>query len=261
MTVSDANRLCAEVRSGDAEALRRLERMAADGDMQALFWMGVLHDQEISPVVARDLAKARKYYERAVGFGHAHAAYQLAHMLQEGDGGPVNLPEARRLYGLAAEVGLRDAQLRYARCLEGAIGGPADTESAEHWYQAAIRQNDEMAATNLALMHLTGTAKQPDAKLAVKLLDFAAERLDGKAHYLLAQLLAEGRVIHVNPNRSLFHYAVAELLCSGAEQQAARERKDWALKMQPQVREPLERAARGFVEQQRRQMAQGSVSH
>ena len=49
------------------------------------------------------MTEARVQYKKAADQGHMEAQYNLAKMLREGEGGPVNMDEARVQYKKAAD--------------------------------------------------------------------------------------------------------------------------------------------------------------
>jgi TPR repeat protein len=238
---------------GDTKAYSSLCSVAESGDPKALRFLGQLNDCAGYTGITPDPAAARCYYARAVQLGDAQAAFALAHMLDCGEGGERDDAGARRLYGIAAEAGVRDAQVHYARFLETGRGGEKNIDGAVRWYRLAIHQGDEIAATNLALMHLGRQVAEPDALLAQRLLLFAANRLDGHAHFMLGVVyMLDMSADQWRYSHALFHLTVAVMILTDAGiRQQAEERREQLLRVYPPAKEPAERDARKFVEERR----------
>ena len=80
------------------EARRLYSLGAAQGDAEAQFNLGVMHEDGHGGL--QDSLGARRLYGLAAAQGHAKAQFNLGFMHHEGQGGRKDLPEARRLYGL-----------------------------------------------------------------------------------------------------------------------------------------------------------------
>jgi TPR repeat protein len=199
---------------GDAAALTALKEMAErdGGDADGLFLLGRLFDESSGTKLSAKSPTARKYYLRAAKLGHRLAQLCVGNMFDYGEGGQRDYVEARRWYQAAANQGVRDAQMHFGRMLEVGRGGPADKEEAAKWYMRATEQGDELAATNLASMHLHGELAESNFELAIRLLTFSAERLDGIAHLHLGDVYMNRTDIERSSGRALMHYYIAGLL-------------------------------------------------
>lgn len=233
---------------GDAAALAALETEAAAGNLEALWCLGSLYDVMQTASIPVDLKRAHDYYLRAAEGGHAMAQFCLANLLDLGEGGTPDLVGARRWYLAAAEQDVRDAQMHVARLMQSGRGGPVDLHGAVEWYGRAVSQGDPLAATNLALIYLNHTNTQ-NFEAIHELLEFAADKLDGLAHFLLGELTRTGRGTDRDPELALLHYCTATLLLPpGDNQRASVQRMEALLAPDPSVRPEIERRARGYIE-------------
>lgn len=87
----------AKEKAGDARAaLGLFEKSAAAGSVAAMTAAGRFHNLGTGTPEAP--AKARLWYERAIGLGHSPALNNLAVMVERGEGGPVDAPRAAALF-------------------------------------------------------------------------------------------------------------------------------------------------------------------
>lgn len=235
----------------DPTALERIAALttrAEAGDTQAMFDLGLLHDLPEKPGAPLDLPTARAWYTRAAEQGHAWAQFALGHMHDRAEAGPRNHLAARRWYEAAARQGVSEAQMQYGRMLQAGLGGGAEPIEAASWYERAAHQGHEVAATHLALMHLSRELPEPDLQKALGLLEFAADKLDGLAHLVLADVHMNGLAGERHGGLALVHYCVATLLLpAGADAHRAQEAKEALIARQPHLRDEYEGQARAFV--------------
>ena len=246
--------MTASPRTIDADAvspefLAAIESRAAAGDPKAMFDLGRLHDIPEKAGIALDLVRARAWYERAAEAGFAWAQFALGNMLEKAQGGARNDTGARRWYEAAAQQGIAEAQMHLGSLLRAGRGGPADAAGAAEWFRRAAAQGHELAATNLALMHLESATDRPDLEEARRLLEFAADKLDGLAHLVLGDLHLRGIGGPRHGGLALMHYCVATLLLrAGPDAVRAGGEKEALLARQPALRAEYETQARAFVD-------------
>ncbi|MDR2302026.1 MAG: sel1 repeat family protein [Deltaproteobacteria bacterium] len=82
----------------------------------AMFSLGCLYEN--GEILGQDYAKARFYLDRAIKLGFLPAFPVMAHLLENGLGGPKDLENAKRFYQTAAQKGLPGADEAYLRFLE-----------------------------------------------------------------------------------------------------------------------------------------------
>ena len=96
-----------------AVAYRLLSDLAAAGDSDAQNLIAVMYEN--SEGIARDLAKAASWYEKAARQGHAEAQLNLGVLFENGEGVPRSEERAAYWYSKAAENGGLLAQYRRDR--------------------------------------------------------------------------------------------------------------------------------------------------
>ena len=237
----------------DRDSLAALTARAEAGDARAMFDLGCVYDIPLKRGIEVDLDRARGWYERAAALGFGWAQFALADMHERSEGGaPRNDLAARRLYDAAARQGIAEAQMKLPNMLRAGRGGPADPVEAAHWYEAAALQGHELAATNLALMHLDRELADASLDKALELLEFAADKLDGLAHLILGDLHMRGIAGQPHGGLALVHYCVAaRLLPAGENGDRAASLKEALLARQPALRENYEAQASAFVNSRR----------
>lgn len=234
----------------DPENLAALTARAEAGDAKAMFDLGCVYDIPPKHGIGVDLDRARTWYSKAADLGFGWAQFALADMHERAEGGASrNDLAARRLYELAAKQGIAEAQMKLANMLRAGRGGPAAPTEAAQWYEAAAQQGHELAATNLALMHLDREIPAASLDTALELLEFAADKLDGLAHLVLGDLHLRGIDGRPHGGLALVHYCVATLLLPPGENAARAESlKESLLAKQPALRETYETQAQDFVD-------------
>jgi localization factor PodJL len=97
---------------------------------------------------------------RAGKSGDASAAFEIAARYAHGTHGARDMPKAREWYEKAAVGGIAVAQYRLGSLYERGEGGPKEPSLAEIWYQRAADKGNINAMHNLAvLMSASGTGK------------------------------------------------------------------------------------------------------
>jgi TPR repeat protein len=120
----------------------------------------VLHELGLGG--GRDLAEARRLYERAIAGGNNHAKYQLGRMYERGVGVPKDMAKANELYedGIATAVKSTGQSKPYAEFLAGWLyhwGEPVrDYAMAKHWFEKAAKGGEALAMRNLGMIHADG---------------------------------------------------------------------------------------------------------
>ena len=98
-------------------------------------------------------------------------------------------------------------------------------------------------------MHLQGEITPADLDEARRLLEFAADKLDGLAHLALADMHLRGMGTPRHGGLALAHYCVAALLLPpGPDADRAVASREGLLARQPALRESYQDNARQFVE-------------
>ena len=139
------------LRSLEEEEFKRLEGRASRGDAQAQYDLGEkLYNGEWN--VARDYAKAAKWYREAAERGHADAQYKLGSMYDCGKGVDEDAEKAEMWYRKAMENGQDDAKdslvemyYNLGELYYNGDGVDEDHAAALTWYLKAAVLGDEGA--------------------------------------------------------------------------------------------------------------------
>lgn len=132
--------------SGDVAAARAIwEKLAAEGDGQAMNNLGVLYD--LGKGMEPDAGRALHWFAEAANAGNPSGMNNYGRMLEQGRGIPVNAEEAARWFDLAARQGQPEAQYNLGFLYENGRGVPRDEAAAAAWYSraASLRQKDALA--------------------------------------------------------------------------------------------------------------------
>ncbi len=146
-------------RSDDAVAFDLLKPLGDAGDADAQFALGTLFD--LGRFVRKNPTEASRWYRLAATQGHAIAQHNLAHMLEESEGGSPS---------------------------------PYDRAAAATWYGRAAAQGYRPAQGNLGILHASGSGVRRDDVEAYKWLKLAGstENLEHVARRMTAEQIAEG---------------------------------------------------------------------
>jgi uncharacterized protein len=231
------------VKKADFVSYERLRSLSEGGDPMAMLALAILHDEPKSPNVDLNFPLARHWYEKAAERGIDHAQLALGNMYDYGQGGEQNDEQALRYYLMSAEQGNPEAQMSAARMYQTGRGTEAALDKAVFWYKEAIDRGHELAATNLGLiiMDTAGEDNEEAYKTAFSLFSFAADKLDGLAHYLLGEMHRKGQGVEQHVALALLHYFISEaLLPAGENHDRATIIKEHILNQTGAVREKFE---------------------
>lgn len=159
--------------AGDIKKAREIwEKMAGDGDAQAMNNLGVLYDQgkDVEP----DPGRAAHWFAQAANAGNPSGMSNYGRMLEQGRGLPANPSEAARWFDLAARKGQAEAQYNLGLLYENGRGVDRDETSAAAWYSRAASQNQRDALARLGHFYRIGRGVNKDLPRAALLLYAAA---------------------------------------------------------------------------------------
>ena len=129
--------------------LDNLRKAANLGHSPAQFYLAKLYETGEAGL-AKNLAEARRWTERAAQGGNRHAMHNLGIALIEGKGGPKNAVMAGQWFRRAADLGLVDSQYNLGALYEQGLGEPQNAAEAYKWYLVAARTGDEEARKSAA---------------------------------------------------------------------------------------------------------------
>jgi len=131
--------------AGASDLSDRLEALARNGNGEALFYLGFVHEQGLEGAAA-DPAAALGFFQRAAAAGEPLSAHLLGTFHAEGSHGlQRDFERARRYWLIAAEAGFDVAQYQVATTYHE----DGDLDAAIRWYEAAAHQGDRRALGKL----------------------------------------------------------------------------------------------------------------
>ena len=137
----------------------------------------VLHGRIVSvEVVARDPAKAVKWWRKAAKQGHVGAMVRLGDCYRNGDGMDPDPAEAFKWWRAAAEQEDAEAQYKLGMCYEKGTGVESDKGEAFKWYQTAAEQGNGDAMYALGKCYRNGIGVEQDLNMAKSWYEKAVER-------------------------------------------------------------------------------------
>ncbi len=149
-------------RGEETKAIQILQPLAARGDVQAQYYLGLSYEN--SP-------EAAKWFRKAAEQGHAKAQYFLYSLYRDGLGVAQDPTEASKWLHKAAVGGSDSAQ--YSLGLESAMAG--NQGEAAKWYRLAAAQAHDSAQLELGRLYRDGQGVKRDFVRAYMWLLLAAE--------------------------------------------------------------------------------------
>ena len=192
------------------ESIAILEKKAGEGDVEAMFMLGVLFWDGTD--VERNIEKSIKYYEQAIENGDTRSMFNLASLYDFAGEGiiPQNLSRAIELYTLAADKGEVCAQTNLGVIYETGTGVPQDYSKAVDLYERAAAQGDFDAELNLGYLYEAGHGVDKDLHKASQLFMNAAENGDPDAQNKLGVYYEQGLGgLPVDPEKAVSLYQSA----------------------------------------------------
>ena len=180
-----------EEKGNDAPDATDLRTRAADGDADAQFLLGGMHD--FGEGVSEDDGEAVRWYRLAAEQGHAGAQHVLGLGYRGARGVPQDYGESVRWFRLAAEQGDAVAQRELGLSYRHGKGVPQDYGESVRWYRLAAEQGDAVAQRELGLSYRHGNGVPRDYEEAVRWYRLAAEQGDAGALASIVIMYTNGR--------------------------------------------------------------------
>ena len=241
-----------------ANALQSLLPLASDGDAEAQYHLGLMHEE--GKGVRADPVQARQWYERAAQVGKAQAQFRLGRIHAEGKGVPADGVQAARWYLLAAGQGNLDAQYSLGTMFKMGRGVPEDPVQAYLWYSRAAEQGLGNARVQRDfLVAQLSPAQLEEAKEILAGVERAREQAEREAEQerqRRAREAAERQAAlqaRQEEARRAAEEAARRAVEAAARQEAARQGQEQAAAAQAQAEQ--ERQARAAAEEQARELA------
>ena len=207
--ISDALRVMEDLaRNGNIDAIKRVGILYASGkgvsknretaidwlskaaelkDSQAMYLIGAIYEE------VDNLGKAFEWYLKAANANFLDATYVVATMYKEGRGTKKNDKQALKWYLKAANANFLDATYVVATMYEEGRGTKKDINQAFKWYLRAAQDDDSNAIPKVAVMYEEGRGTKKDIKQAFKWYLEAAQNDDSYAISKVAVMYEEGR--------------------------------------------------------------------
>ena len=158
-----------------------LQSLAAQGDTEARFQLGVCYDN--AQGVSRDPVAAANWYRFAAEQGHGLAQLHLGLMLNAGDVGfERDDIEAAKWFLKAAEQDVADAQFNLGLMYYNAEGVEHSDVEAFRWFSAAAGQAHAKAQFNLGALYANGHGVEQSFPEAYRLWLMAGMQGDENAN-------------------------------------------------------------------------------
>lgn len=131
-----------------AQAAAWFERAAQQEFAPAQYRLGAIFEKGVG--VERDLEKARSWYQRSAERGNVKAMHNLAVLIAEGAAGKPDYASAAQWFRTAAEHGVRDSQYNFGILNARGLGTAQDMVQSYLWFSLAAAQGDEDAGRKRA---------------------------------------------------------------------------------------------------------------
>ena len=149
--------------------------------------------------VEKDPQGAYALMQAAAEAGNRLAQFNFAQLLIDRERGEAGMTKAASYYQRAADAGLADAQYAMSQIYANGVGGKKrDDEEARRWLLAAARQNFDTAQLDLATWLVEGRGGPRDLKAGFGWMSRAAQAGNVAAQNRLAKLYMRG--IGTEPN-------------------------------------------------------------
>jgi len=159
--------------SSEAQRLRRLQKNADEGNVEAHHALALLYSDGIMGL-EKSPTRALQLYELAAAQGHVRAQLSLGNCYQLGIGVQVDFQKALEWYMRAADQSNPHAQFMVGQFYYFGTGVPLSYESAVEWYRLAAAQDHAEALHRLGALYSLGDGVAQDFGVAVELCGRAA---------------------------------------------------------------------------------------
>ncbi|CAE7337121.1 esiB [Symbiodinium sp. CCMP2592] len=166
--------------------------------------LGCMYDQGLG--VARDVQKAREFWERSMEMGHPKAPTNLGLLYQSGEGVAQDFRKAKELYELGIKRGDDTAPATLGVLYEGGQGIVQDLRRARELYEMGVETGDRRACYQLGHLYQFGLGVARDFKRAREFYELGTQRGDATSPVFLGSmyLLGQGVAKDFRRARELF---------------------------------------------------------
>ncbi len=171
-------------------AFEVLGPLAEAGQVRAQVTLGLMYEQ--GEGVARNVAQAVQWFERAAQNGNATLRHDLAVKYFKGEGIPQDYAAAAKWWKLSAADGLAQSQYDLGVLFYRGLGVEQSYSEAAALYSSAAAKAHPRAQYSLAVMHALGRGVSRDYAKAARWFARAADQGDALSQYNLGLLLENG---------------------------------------------------------------------
>lgn len=178
----------------DAAAVADLRKLAAEGNVSAMVFVGYLLDRGLGGLKA-DPYRGAQYFQAAAKLGDGVALYDLGQVYMRGRGIRADTVIGERFMVMAAKERVKHAAVILGRLFEER----KQWSEAGRWYQQAVghREHDE-ATYKYGLFLFKGMGHNRSVKEGMLLLARACDTWNPQAMLALAEIYANGLGVPVN---------------------------------------------------------------
>ncbi len=180
-------------------AFKELNPLAKEGNPDAMNMVGQMYENGWG--VDKDVAKARRFYNRGASLGHMGSVNSLRALKDQEY--KVELETVQP----AAEAGDASAQNRLGEMAEFGYGMERNPDLAIQWYLKAADQGLVAAQHNIGRSYNFGTGVQQDFAEAERWYRKAAEQGHTEAMFFLGTLYSNEHGSHADRNTNILAYA------------------------------------------------------
>ena len=184
------------------------ESSAEQGNLDAVINLGVLHYRGIDG--APDYERAMQYFQQAANGGRHEAYRNLAVHYMNGKGVNQDYLQAMEYYRQAFAKGSAEAAAGIGDLYSYGLGVEANPVKAVAWYREASNRGSASGQSELGYHYLEGIGVSRDLDQAYYWFDKSAEQLFPPAVYNLAEMYELGKGVNKNEKRAIELYRIAE---------------------------------------------------
>jgi uncharacterized protein len=151
--------------------------------------------------------KALETWRRSSARGHLESSYRIGLLYARGEGVVQSLPDAAIWYRHAAEAGHPEAQFQLG--LIYLHGANAEAGGLDHWFEAALQRNSEVARQTLSLLFPNGIKIEKDPEEAGRWIWSAASAGNVEAQAVLGEMYRHGLGVTEDYQEALRWYWLA----------------------------------------------------
>jgi len=148
--------------------------------------------------IPQDMIEAREWAERSAQAGSSEGMYQLAQMLDAGEGGSLDIEGARIWFERAGNLQHAEAAFQAGMMWAAGEGGLQDDVEGLRWLRIAAESGYGPAMGQYGLMLYQGRGGEIDQGLAAYWFSQGAQSGDAESRFLYAYVLARGEGVSVD---------------------------------------------------------------